>query len=45
MNGERIETPHIHIGKDHVNTKVKTLNKRYRKILHKVQEAWYNRGN
>lgn len=45
VNGERIETPHIHIGKDHVNTKVKTLNKRYRKILHKVQEAWYNRDS
>ena len=44
-NGKKIETPHIHIGNDHVNTKVKSLNKRYRKILHKAQEAWYNRNS
>lgn len=39
VDGKRINTPHIHIGNDHVNTKVKSLNKRYRKILHKAQET------
>ena len=26
VDGKRINTPHIHIGNDHVNTKVKSLN-------------------
>ncbi|MBL1057521.1 hypothetical protein [Ligilactobacillus salivarius] len=37
VDGKRINTSHIHIGNGHVNTKVKSLNKRYRKILHKSQ--------
>lgn len=42
-NGKKIETPHIHIGTNHVDAKVYSLNKRQRKIMHKVLFAWYNR--
>ena len=43
VKGEKIETPHIHIGNDHVKAKVKHLNKRKRKLLHKILRTWYNK--